>query len=104
MSKRSINKKRADKMRRVMSRRPALEYIDLVQYLKDHGHANTSGEARELIELGNVMADSHPLGQKAIYEGGHMDGNKGVPTRRLQGRPHVPAGLRERIRVKALPK
>lgn len=105
MSKRPVNKKRANKLRRMMVRgsRP-LEYIDLVQYLQDRGYADTAGQAREIIELGNVMADSHPLGMREIYEAGHMDGTKGLPTRRLHGRPLVPAGLRDRIRVKELPR
>jgi hypothetical protein len=95
--------KRAQKMRRLIVNRSPIGYIDLVQWLQDQGHANTAGRAREIIELGLVMADSHTLGMNDIYEAGHMDGNKGLPTPRLQGRPVVPAGLRGRIRVKAVP-
>jgi hypothetical protein len=104
MAKRPTNLKRAHKLRRMMlSARTPVGYIDLVQWLQDQGHANTSGQARDIIERGLVMADSHPLGMKEIYEGGHMDGPKGMPTSRLQGRPLVPAGLRGRIRVKEVP-
>jgi hypothetical protein len=104
MAHRSVNKKRANKLRRLMVHRdPPIAYIDLVQWLQDHGHAQTSGEAREKIELGLVMADSHPLGMKEVYEAPHQDSLKTPPKMRLSGRPLVPAGLRGRIRVKDVP-
>lgn len=103
MSKRPLNKKRAQKLRRLIGKSHPLEYIDLVQYLQDHGYAQTAGEARDIIQVGNVMADSHPLGVKEIYEAPHTDGPGCMPTLRLAGRPLVPAGLRGRIRVTPLP-
>lgn len=103
MSKRPLNKKRAASMRRAILKRPPIGYVDLVQYLQDQGHADTAGQAREIIEVGNVMADSHPLGMKEIHETMHTDGRGQLPIRRLSGRPLVPAGLRERIRVTPLP-
>lgn len=102
MSKRPLNIKRAKSLRRMIVNRSPIGYIDLVQWLQDQGYADTAGKAREIIELGNVMADSHPLGAKEIYEVPINDGTKGLPTLRLQGRPLVPAGLRGRIRVKVL--
>lgn len=102
MAHRPINKKRGQKLRRLMLRQPPIAYIDLVQWLQDQGHADTAGKAREIIELGLVTADSHTLGHKDIYTAGHMDGAKGLPTPRPTGRPMVPAGLRGRIRVKEL--
>lgn len=103
MSKRPLNKKRANKLRRLIQVTNPIGYIDLVQWLQDHGHAQTAGEARDLIQVGNVMADSHPLGMKEIYEAPHNDGPGRMPTLRLAGRPMVPAGLRGRIRVTPLP-
>lgn len=102
MSHRPIATKRANRLSKLILQEPLLGHIDLVQYLQDHGYADTAGKAREMLEDGRVMADSHPLGMKGIYEAGHMDGNKGLPTTRLAGRPSAPAGLRDRIRVKVL--
>ena len=90
MAKRPIQQKRADKLRRTMMKDPPVASIDLIKYLKDRGYAKTSGEARELLELGNVMADSHPLGQRELMTNPHA-------------RPMAPAGLRDRIRVTPLP-
>ena len=63
MSKRPTNIKAAQKLRRLIRVTSPIGYIDLVQWLQDHGHAQTAGEARDLIQVGNVMADSHPLGK-----------------------------------------
>jgi hypothetical protein len=103
VSKRPLNLKKARKLRRMIVHSSPIGYIDLVQWLQDQGHADTAGQAREIIGAGNVMADSHPLGMREIYDVPVMDGSKGLPTLRTQGRPLVPAGLRGRIRVKALP-
>jgi hypothetical protein len=103
MSKRPLNIKRAKKLRRLIKATSPIGYIDLVQWLQDHGHAQTAGEARDLIQVGNVMADSHPLGMKEIHEAPHFDGPGRMPTLRLTGRPLIPAGLRGRIRVTPFP-
>jgi hypothetical protein len=61
MSHRPINMKKANKLRKLMRERlPA--YLDLVQYLKDHRLARTSGDAEKLILAGRVKADGAPIG------------------------------------------
>lgn len=48
-------------MRKAM-RRTLPAYIDLVQYLKLRGHAQTTGEAEQVILDGRVRSESHKLG------------------------------------------
>jgi ribosome-associated protein YbcJ (S4-like RNA binding protein) len=67
MSSRPVLRKRANKVRKLMRQKlPA--YIDLVQWLQDHGHADTAGAARKLIadkrvktRGGNVLGRETPL-------------------------------------------
>lgn len=61
MSKRPINKKAANRVRKAM-RNDLPSFFDLVQWLIDHGHARTVKEANELILDKRVKADSHTLG------------------------------------------
>lgn len=70
-------------------------YIDLVQWLKLRGHAQTTGEAHRLILSKRVMADSHPLGLQA-----HSSVNDAgdLVTRELF-QPLVRARLRDSIHV-----
>lgn len=64
MAHRPLNKKRADKLRRLMMHGSRPEpMIDLVQWLKDRGHAQTTGQAERLILDGRVRSESHPLGR-----------------------------------------
>lgn len=61
MAKRPILKKQANRVRKALrSQLPA--YIDLIQYLKDRGYANTTGEAEAIILAGRVRSESHKLG------------------------------------------
>lgn len=61
MSRRPILKKRANKVRKAL-RGELPAYLDLVQYLKDRGHAQTTGEAEKIILAGRVRSESHKLG------------------------------------------
>lgn len=66
MSKRPIAQKKRKRVAKVFRRTPLPAYIDLVQWLVDHGHARTKREARDLILAKRVKAESHVLGvQKA---------------------------------------
>lgn len=62
MAKRPINEKRAARMRKAMTRKPLPGYIDLVKWLRQHGHAQTAGAARDLILDKRVKIDSHVVG------------------------------------------
>ena len=61
MAKRDIKRKQVNRLRKTLrSSLPAS--IDLIQYLKDRGHAQTTGQAKAIILAGRVRADSHKLG------------------------------------------
>jgi hypothetical protein len=53
------------KLRKLMRATPPTK-IDLVQYLKLRGHAQTTGEAKLLIESGRVFSESHPLTDRLV--------------------------------------
>jgi hypothetical protein len=93
VSKRPIHDKQIKGIRKLARQTPPA-YIDLVDYLKVQGHAQTSGAARKLIAAGKVRSESHPLGREEIEEFTFMG------TKRLTGRPRVPASLRDTIVVK----
>jgi hypothetical protein len=61
VSHRPVLKKRANKLRKVL-RAELPAYIDLVEYLKTRGHAQTTGEAEKIILAGRVRSESHKLG------------------------------------------
>ncbi len=87
---RSQAEKKLRRLRKAVNRRPLPAYIDLVRWLKDRGHAQTTGGANRLLVAGRVRSDSHTVGR--------MRGPKDewVPARL------VPANLRERLVVDAL--
>lgn len=61
MSARSINTKRANRVRKAM-RSSLPTYVDLVHWLQLHGYADTAGGARKIILAGRVRSESHKLG------------------------------------------
>ena len=68
MSKRSLNLKKANKLRKAMRRTPP-KYIDLVQYLTDRrvGYKRLSKrQAREKLLAGRVMVGSHRVGRLEV--------------------------------------
>lgn len=72
--------------------------IDLVHWLKLHGHAQTSGEARRLLLSGRVKSESHPLGVRIVdifNDDGKLDHKQKVLDQ------FVPAKLRSTIRVES---
>jgi hypothetical protein len=61
MSHRPINTKKANRVRKLM-RRQLPAYIDLVAWLKQHGYADTTGEAHKIILARRVKSESHVIG------------------------------------------
>lgn len=64
------NRKDAKKIRtleRALRKDRLPKWINLVDWLKDHGHADTAGGARKIIQEERVMVESHILG-KTILE------------------------------------
>lgn len=62
MARRPIRKKQAARLRKALTRHPLPAYIDLVKWLKTHGHAQTTGEARKLILAGRVKSNANAIG------------------------------------------
>lgn len=71
--------------------------VDLVSWLRSHGHAQTAGAARKIIAAGRVKSESHVLGKEAVVEyvvNGQV---------KLLGNPSVPAHLRSSLYVTSEP-
>lgn len=81
-------------MRKAMTRRPLLSRIDLVDWLRVRGHAQTGGAARDMILDGRVMSESHVVGiatEPRLQPDGTVRDTKVVSR--------VPASLRGSLRV-----
>lgn len=65
MSKRPIAAKKLNRFRKAM-RKELPRQLDLVQWLVDHGHADTTGAAQRLILARRVRSESHPVGVEQI--------------------------------------
>lgn len=106
MSKRPILTKRANRLRKAMRRSPD-GYIDLVDYLKSRGHAQTTGEAEAIILAGRVRSESHKLGigkgQKLKAESRIAVAVRPLTADDFEEVPvvqrHVPASVRGTIQV-----
>lgn len=61
MAKRPIRIKQANRLRKALRNTPET-YIDLIDWLKQHRYAQTSGEAEKIILAGRVRSESHKLG------------------------------------------
>lgn len=93
MSHRSISHKKANKLRKAMRRTPPV-WLDLVQWLRSHGYAQTAGEARKIIIDKRVKSESHTLGltKRTVLEQGKIVEREFVA-------PLVPASVRGTLRV-----
>lgn len=72
MSKRDITAKKLYRLRKQLARQPLPAYINLIEWLQDHRHAQTAGAARKLLLAGRVKVDSHPVGRMPV-PGGSSD-------------------------------
>lgn len=89
--KNSVHQKKVRRLRRALQVSPPA-YINLLEYMVDHGYAPTKKEATEIILAKRVRADSHPLGVARAYDP--------VLDREVEYvSPFVPAELRGRIVV-----
>ena len=95
MSRRPIERKQRRRAAKALRRRPLPAFIDLVEWLKTHGHASTTGEARQIILDKRVKSDSHTLGVKNVPT---LQPNGTVKDEDVVSQA-VPADLRGRIRV-----
>lgn len=82
--------KKIRKLRRSLRQGRVPAYIDLVQWLRDRGYAQTAGAARRLIVEGRVVSESHVLGKTMVeVDGAQLE----------MFTPHVPARLRDSLEV-----
>lgn len=93
MAHRPILQKRVRRMRKALRQTPPT-FIDLIQWLKLHGHAQTTGEAKRLILAKRVKSESHVLG---IEKQPQIVGNKVEEIDVVN--PYVPAHVRPTLRV-----
>lgn len=64
MSKRALQDKKLRKLRRALRHAGApAPTLDLIDWLKTRGHAQTTGEAVRLLLDGKVMVESHVVGR-----------------------------------------
>lgn len=96
MSHRPIEQKKINKLRRQLQQNagspPA--FIDLVDWLQMHRHADTAGQARAIILAGRVKSESHTLGISRVPK---LVANKVEMVDVVD--PLVPASLRPTFRV-----
>lgn len=87
--------KRVRRMRRALRKGRLPARIDLIHWLKLHGYADTTGQARKLILDERVKSESHPLGIQII----ELPDADGEMEKHRIFNPLVPADLRETIYV-----
>lgn len=58
--------KKIRKLERVLRKGRLPARLDLVHWLEDHGHANTTGQALSLIYDGRVVSESHTLRMRYV--------------------------------------
>lgn len=88
--KNTRTEKKIRSLRRALRKDRLPKYLDLIEWLKVHAYANTSGAARKLIMEERVRSDSHALGISVAEINGRMTN---VVER------YVPASLRMSIHV-----
>lgn len=91
MAKRNSLEAKAARRNRKLFRRQLPAKLNLIVWLKDHGYAQTSGDAHALIRAGKVKSESHKVGlvQVTNQRGDKLD----IVD------PLVPADLRSTLRV-----
>lgn len=67
MSRRPIQEKKLRKLRRVIRKGSAPpSYVDLIEWLKLHRYAQTTGAAIQLLLDGKVHIESHTVGRQEV--------------------------------------
>jgi hypothetical protein len=99
MAHRSNNVKQARRLRKHF-RRQLPAYIDLVQWLQDHRHAQTAGQAKRLMLDGKVRVAANAVGRKSDPRARAV-GFKGLylSTDGWVLDPYLPAQFRNEIHV-----
>ncbi len=96
MSHRPITQKKLARLRKAVNRRQLPAWIELIDWLKLHRHADTTGQAVKLLVDGRVRSESHVIGREKVVTldtKSDKQIEKWVPTSR------VPANLRGTLHV-----
>lgn len=95
MSHRPSFEKKMRRFRKQLGRKRLPAYIDIIEWLKDHGHAQTTGEAIRLLLDERVKSESHTVGLRpeTVLVG------ETLATRNVVSR-YVPAGARSTLYVR----
>ena len=96
MSKRPIQQKRLNRLRKAVNRRPLPAYTDLIWWLKFYRHARTTREAVELLLDGRLRSDSHVIGREKRVV---FDPKSEKQIERWEFVRYVPARLRPTLTV-----
>lgn len=92
MSKRPIQDKKLRRLKKAL--RPSTpSFINLIEWLRDRGYAQTAGEARKLLLDGKVKVESHTVGRVEV------DNPLKKDDKIMVIQPLTPAGNRKDIRV-----
>ncbi len=89
MSKRPVQAKKIRRLEKLLRRTPPA-FIDLVQWLKLRGHAQTTGGAYRLMAEGKVLAGDHVIGRERVAHEGEIGW---LPS------PRVEARHRDQLRI-----
>lgn len=96
MSRRPIQRKKIAALRRALHKNAGAlpANMDLVQWLKDHKFAQTSGQAYSIILAERVKYESHTVGTLKLFDPLKNEN-------RLVVQRYVPASMRTALRVEA---
>lgn len=96
MSKRPIAQKKLNRLRKALNRTPLPAYIELIDWLKFHRHADTTGQAIKLLVDGRVRSESHVIGREKVTV---LDSKTDKQIERWVPTSRVPASLRDTLHV-----
>jgi hypothetical protein len=100
VSRRPINEKKLRRLKRQLRKNASQvqSLIDLRDWLRSRGYADTTGQADQIILAKRVMVDSHPLGIERVLV---KNEKSGILEARDVVQPLVAADLGPKIVVKA---
>lgn len=106
MSHRPLLTKKANRLRKAFRQSPPA-YINLIDWLMDHGHANTKRQAKDILLAGRVRSESHVLGVQKVERLKPVAKLSNLASRERETemvdevRPVVSAKFRKTLHVKA---
>jgi hypothetical protein len=93
------DEKKIRALRRALKKGRMPAFLDLEEWLRVRGYADTAGAARKLIHERRVVHESHPLGFR-IVNIHNEDEPDAEPQKKEMYWPYVPSHLRPGIQLK----